>query len=349
MEQDNLIHSMLELIDRPAFCVQGGVIVQANKAAQQRFLTVGSSIYDLLGSSASAYKDYTGGSLSVTLTIENVKLGAEVTRIGDLDIFSLESDDSGLRAIALAAQHLRGPLNSIMTVADQLCGDDTNYRSQLQRGLHRMHRMICNMSDSYRYQQDRAAHLETTDITSVFDECMEAIITHLASSGIKLTYAGLNKSVIGLADREMLERAVYNLVTNAVKFKSGDSALEAKLQYHGNQLSFSLQAVQDQSAATSRAFSSYQRQPGIEDSRHGIGLGLPLVRAVAAAHGGTVLLDHPEEQIFRVTMTISITTSATSKVRSTIQIPVSNYAGDRDRGLLELSEILPLDAYRDMD
>ena len=349
MEQDNLIISMLELIDRPTFCVQGGTIIHANKAALQRLLKIGSSIYDLLDRNDSAYRTFTGGVLSLTVNIAGVKYIADVKRTGDVDIFSLEADDAQARAIALAAQHLRGPLNSIMTVADMLSDKDQGYRSQLQRSVHRLHRMICNMSDSYRYQQDQAVRLETTNITSVFDECMEAIGAHLASCGICLEYSGLNKVILGLADREMLERAIYNLITNAVKFKADGSNLEAKLSTTGNLLSFTLQTKQDESVATNRVFNSYQRQPGIEDSRHGIGLGMPLIRAVAAAHGGTILLDHPEENIFRVTMTIRITTEATGKVRSTIMLPVSNYAGDRDRGLLELSEILPLDAYQNMD
>lgn len=351
MEQDKTSFSLLELIERPAFCVRDGIVVQANQAARQMLLTPGIGVADLIKNNLQAYHDFSGGSVSLTVTVADTTCKAQVIRTDNCDVFVLDSGNPELRAIALAAQHLRSPLNSVMTVADHMKdSEDPKSLGQLQRGLHRLHRIVCNMSDSYRYQQDNAARLETTDITSVFDECMEAIGTHLSACGIQLKYTGLSRIVLGLADREMLERAVYNLISNAVKFMTAGSTLEAKLTQTGSVLCFT---VQDQGQCftpeNQSAFCRYLREPGVEDSRHGIGLGMALVRAVAASHGGTVLIDHPDGLGTRVTMTISVTSSSESMVRSSIQLPVSNYAGDRDRGLLELSEILPADAYQNMD
>lgn len=352
MEQDNITVSLLELIERPAFCVRDSVVVQANQAARQMLLTPGVGVADLLKNNYQAYRDFSGGSLSLTVTVADTTCKTQVIHTDDCDIFVLDSGNPELRAIALAAQHLRSPLNSVMTVADLMKGsEDPKCLGQLQRGLHRLHRIVCNMSDSYRYQQDNAARLETTDISSVFDECMEAISTYLSICGIKVKYTGLSRIVLGLADREMLERAVYNLISNAVKFMTAGSTLEAKLTQSGSMLCFT---VQDQGQCfttenQSSAFCRYLREPGVEDSRYGIGLGMALIRAVAASHGGTVLIDHPTGQGARITMTLSVTCSPESMVRSSIQLPISNYAGDRDRGLLELSEVLPADAYQNMD
>ncbi|MBR4109144.1 MAG: HAMP domain-containing histidine kinase [Oscillospiraceae bacterium] len=348
MEQENMISSLLELVERPALCVCNGTIVQVNQSARQRMIHVGMPISDLLAEDNTAYAGFQGGTLTLNTVISGVVCKAQVSRIGDKDIFVLEADDPELRAIALAAQHLRNPLNSVITVSELISCDNDKYMSQLQRGLHRLHRIVCNMSDSYRYQQDSAARMETTDIPSVIDESMEAIRTHLEGCGIQVQYTGLGMPVYGLADREMLERAVYNLISNAVKFMADDGKLSVKLMQNENQLSFTVQTSGTPSNPNS-IFKRYQRQPGVEDSRHGIGLGMPLVRAVAAAHGGTVLIDHPDEETTRITMTISVTTSTENVVRSSIRLPVSNYAGDRDRGLLELSEILPADAYQNMD
>ena len=348
MEQENIVSSLLELVERPALCVCNGTIVQVNQSAHQKMINVGMPISDLLAEDDTAYAGFQGGTLTLSLVLSGVPCKAQVSRIGDNDIFVLETDDPELRAIALAAQHLRNPLNSVITVSELISCDNDKYMSQLQRGLHRLHRIVCNMSDSYRYQQDSAARMETTDIVSVIDESMEAIRTHLESCNIQVQYAGLGRSVYGLADREMLERAVYNLISNAVKFMAEDGILSVKLTQNANLLSFAVQASGVPSNPNS-IFKRYQRQPGVEDSRHGIGLGMPLVRAVAAAHGGTVLIDHPDEETTRITMTISVTTSTENIVRSSVRLPVSNYAGDRDRGLLELSEILPADAYQNMD
>lgn len=350
MEQDNITVSLLELIERPAFCVRDGVIVNANQAACQRLLTPGTPVADLVKDCRDDYQNYSGGSLSLTVTVAGLSCNAQLIRAGGQEIFVLESENSELRAIALAAQHLRNPLNSVMTVADLLPCEDADAAkqlAQLQKGLFQLHRIVCNMSDSYRYQQTGAAHMETTDITGIFYDTIEAIATHLSANGITLKYAGLSQTVLGLADREMLERAIYNLISNAAKFMTAGSILEAKLTQKGNILCFTVQETGPdiRMGQQTNPFFRYLREPGIEDSRNGIGLGMALVRAVAASHGGTVLVDQPEGMGTRVTVTIAVTQNKESMIRSSIKLPTSTYAGDRDRGLLELSEILPSDSY----
>lgn len=352
MEHKNTYSALLGLIERPALLVQQGYITHVNQAARQIPLIPGTKIDTVITDNLNEYLTFSGGSLSLTVTVGNNPYKAQVLQTSDGDIFVLDTEYPELRAVALAAQHLRSPLNSVMTVADLLSTTSTEsapHLAQLQRGLHRLHRIICNMSDSYRYQQKGSARLEMTDITSVFKESMEAIDTRLSSNGIQIHYTGLSQPVIGLADREMLERAVYNLISNAVKFMSAGSALDVKLTQNGNVLCFTVQNEDHVPMPQNRPFNRYLREPGIEDSRNGIGLGMALVRGVAACHGGTVLVDNPTPQTTRITMTLCVSSTTDPMVRSTIQLPISNYAGDRDRGLLELSEILPAESYQNMD
>ena len=89
--------------------------------------------------------------------------------------------------------------------------------------------------------------------------------------------------------------------------------------------------------------SRYLRQPGIEDSRFGIGLGMVLIRSTAALHGGTVLIDQPQGSGTRITMTLAIRQNTGGQLRSPM-LRV-DYSGERDHGLLELSESLPAFLY----
>ena len=91
-------------------------------------------------------------------------------------------------------------------------------------------------------------------------------------------------------------------------------------------------------------YDRYRRQPGPEDGRFGIGLGMVLVRQPAAAHGGTVLMEHGADFGLRLTMTIPIRPPSDPNVRSPM-IHV-DYAGDRDHFLLELADCLPAEVYR---
>ena len=68
-----------------------------------------------------------------------------------------------------------------------------------------------------------------------------------------------------------------------------------------------------------------------------------LIRSAATHHGGTVLVDRPSGAGTRITMTLAIRKSDDSQLRS--PICKIDYAGGRDRTLIELSECLPPDAY----
>ena len=71
------------------------------------------------------------------------------------------------------------------------------------------------------------------------------------------------------------------------------------------------------------------------------------VRAAAAVPGGTVLITQPPEGGTRVILSIPIRADLYSEMRSlTLRI---DYAGEKDHGLLELSDVLPPSFYAKRD
>lgn len=345
MDQSNHNNPLLDLLDRPAFLVHSGIISQVNRAAQQKLICAGLPVAALLGEHLNIYEAFQGGSLYLSLQLDGGICDATVTLAGEDHLFCLEEGVQADQALALAAQQLRAPLHSLFSSVEA--------RPELQsvhQGLYQLQRIITNMSDFPRYQEQKDARMEATDLCRVFAETMEKAAVLLEQAGIQLNYSALPAYVIGLADREMLERAVYNLISNAAKFSPQGSTVEAKLTHSGNMLYFT---IQDQGEGISpqvlsSVFSRYLRSPGIEDSRHGVGLGLALVRSAASCHRGTVLIDQPEGGGTRITMTITVLPVDNTLLRSPIRIPFNDYAGGRDHGLLELSDILPCDLYKEI-
>ena len=344
---------MLDLMIRPGFCVKEGKIVKVNQAAQGYLLCAGMELQPLLLTGAAEYQEFTEGCLYLTLSLDGQALGASVTRMNGLDVFVLEqdADNQELRSMALAAKELREPLASIMITAGNLfplsaAQEDPQIRdhaARLNRGLFQMLRVIGNMSDANRYAH--SSRQETLAIDREFDEIFEKVNATLAHTGVHLTYTGLQEMVLCLGDREQLERAVLNILSNALKFTPKNGTIEASLTRRNHMLKLSVQDSGEGMEESVRAnvFHRYLRQLTIEDSRFGIGLGMVLIRLAAANHGGTVLIDHPEGKGTRITMTIAIRQNTNNMVRS--PITRVDYAGGHDHTLLELADCLPASLY----
>lgn len=354
MEQLENISGMLDLMVRPAFCVADGRIVAVNPAARSRLIECGTAIEDLLLTGREEYREFRDGCLYLTLRLNEHISGASLSRRGDYRIFILEQDDEQpeLHALALAARELREPLSGIMTAADRLfpaLADDPSTQNQVARinkSLFQMLRVIGNMSDAARYQEPAEQLSEIRDITAILEELFQETAVLAEQAGLRLTFQNLPRKLLMLVDAEKLERALYNILSNAIKFTPAGGTIEANLTQRGKLLYLT---VQDSGSGVDPAIRSgihsrYLRQPGIEDGRYGIGLGMVLIRAAALAHGGTVLMEHPADSGTRITMTLEIRQDTGGALRSPI-LRV-DYAGERSHGLVELSEVLPAALYQ---
>lgn len=352
MNQQKDIPGMLDLMIRPGFCVKENIIEKVNPAAQGLLLTPGTNVQELLLTGKEEYAAFSGGCLYLTLSLSGHICGASVVRMGAYDIFLLEqdSDNGELRSMALAARELREPLANIMNTANRLFPEsaltDEHTKQQvahLNRGLYQMLRILSNMSDAGNCST--GSHQEIRDICRILEEIFEKAQTLISHTGIQLTYEGLQESIYSLVDPEQLERAVLNILSNAIKFTRSGDTIVAKLTRRGTMLQLSIQDSGSGIAENilSNVFYRYLRQPAIEDSRFGIGLGMVLIRSAAANHGGTVLIDQPNGKGTRITMTLAIRQNTDNLLRS--HILRVDYAGERDHGLVELSECLPPHLY----
>ena len=353
MEQFQNALGMLDLIQQPAFCVQRGTIMKVNPAAAVFLIEPGAKVETLLHTGAEEYADFCGGSLYLTLSICGQHIGASVTRMQEFDVFTLEQAeaDAHLQALALAARELREPLSNVMITADKLFpelanGDEKtqDQLSRMNRGLFQLLRIVSNMSDASNYCADMGAHQEVRDICGVLDEIFRHAATLTAHTAVTLNYTGHPESVYTLADAQKLERMVLNILSNAIKFTPPGGTINAKLTRRGMRMYLS---VCDSGSGIPEnlrgsVFSRYTREPGLEDGRYGLGLGLALIRRTATLHGGTVLIDHPDQAGTRITVSFAIRQGSAMVRSPRFRI---DYAGERDHGLIELSDVLPAHLY----
>lgn len=350
MEENKDMIALLDKMLQPVFCVKEYTVVHANAAAGQLFLAPGTDIRPLLAGSLEEYEAFQDGCLYLSLTVSGQALSGCVQRVNDLDIFELDtgSESAVLRSLALVAAELRKPLGSALSNTEALLEelDDPNTRqqlSQLNKGLYRILRVLGNMSDAA--EPGTLSRQETVNLPEVFEGIFQKASAMLAQAGITLEYEGLSEAVYSLADSSQLERAVLNILSNAAKFSPRGSSLRASLTRRGRVLRLT---VQDSGNGIAREvmgslFHRYLRQPGIEDSRFGLGLGIRLVHDIARQHGGTLLISGSETGGTQTVLTLAIRQPEQCRMCSPV-FPM-DLSGGYDAGLVELSDVLPAELF----
>ncbi len=331
MEQ---LDQLLDLLDRPAFCVEDGCITALNPAARSFALDPGMPISELLTSGREAYAEFTDGCLTLVLALPGGAVCATVTALdrGQLFILEPETAEDDLRMLALAAQALREPLSDVMALVDSL-PPETRQLPEISRGLHRLLRIVGNMTPQPPFRP------EMIDLNALLREVWDKAQTACEAKGIRFTFIPSPAPVYSAADGGLLTRVIHNLLSNSMKF-SPVGQVRLELQRSG---AFCRIRYWDSGAVLPPdPFTRYLREPGLEDPRCGLGMGLRLVRTAAVAHGGTVLMTAPKEG--GVLTELRLPLAQNTPLRSP-RLRIS-YTGEWDPLLVELSDVLPPEFYK---
>ena len=110
------------------------------------------------------------------------------------------------------------------------------------------------------------------------------------------------------ADRSRLERVALNLVSNAVKYSAKGTAIVLRVERCRDQ---AVLTVQDHGVGMSGedlklAFQSFGRGHGAHRMAQGTGLGLPIVKQIVEAHGGTIAIQSQPGEGTAVTVALPI-------------------------------------------
>lgn len=338
---------MIQYISQPAFLVKDGIVIEANRSAETHQIKIGAHVNELITLGSDEYRSFFSGKLYLEL-----KTGrAWVSNCNGIHLFCMEDSYSlpELRAFALAAQHLRTPLSNAVSgtellIQNELLQNDEIKKQlgQINRSLYQLIRTVCNMSDVAQLGTAGNIKFELENAASVFSEIFEKAANLAENADRTLKFHGLKQSVSCVMDVQLLERAVLNLISNAIKFSPTGSTIQATLNQKENRLSLTIEnSLQDGiTGIYGNAFRRFLREPGIEGGHLGIGIGMSIVSRAVAAHGGTVLLNTSEKNSVKIIVSIPIRTTNEPILQSNIVL-LGGYTGGIDHYLIELSDVLP--------
>ncbi len=349
------LKQVLDCVAQPAFLVRDSVIRYANPGALQLPVTPDRPVNTVLGFDAARYAAFDGsGALCLPVTAGNKSHQALIRRIRHGDLFLLEpdnDDDTAIRlsAFATAAQALRLPTSNLFATASRLFPyleefEDPEIQKHvaiLNKYCYQLLRTIGNMSDAGTlYSGDVVMRFEQVELYGYFRSLAEKAEAMCAAAGISFHFDCPAGNFFGRIDPARLERAVLNLLSNALKHTPEGGAIRMVFERGGSLSTISVANSSEgmDASALGSAFSRFAEPVGF-DPRDGIGLGLPIARWIAGLHGGTVMLNSRPDG-----STTAALSFETGRGEASLHTPMVRYGGF-DPFLVELSDALPTEVY----
>ena len=248
------------------------------------------------------------------------------------------------------AVQLRGALANIHGALGRLAPERLRDRDTgtdrsaaiLCQSYYKILRVVNNLSDAPMLAEDKPLDTENVELVELLEGlCRQGqVLAELL--GLNLSFTCRDRAHVIAANRELLERLFWNLVSNAMKFTPPGGTIEVSLRLGPDCV---LLCVKDSGPGIpadklERLFDRWQHS-SMDLPVHGLGLGLPLCRRIAEGHGGTIMAESVVGKGSRFTLSIPDRLAGTSGV-SDIAL---DYSGGFNRTLLALADALPARAF----
>jgi PAS domain S-box-containing protein len=203
--------------------------------------------------------------------------------------------------IGLVSHELRSPLTVIMGAVNTVLSEGPHLSEEETRQLLRdaaiesetLSHLLGNLLELSRAQAERLVlHAEAINVKKVIQDAIEGVKRQ--SSAHQFVVNAPQKLPPVYADPLRLERILYNLLENAVKYSPRGGEVKVSVQPEKEQLVIGVsdQGVGISSADQAKLFAPFQR---LEESRpggaRGVGLGLLVCQRLVEAHGGRIWVE----------------------------------------------------------
>jgi CHASE2 domain-containing sensor protein/signal transduction histidine kinase len=192
-------------------------------------------------------------------------------------------------ALKLLTHDMRSPQVSIITLLDhQKDKVDGELRRRIGDYAHRTLALADGFVDLARAQA-RKLVIDEVNYADIVQDAVDALWPQATAKKITLATQGTDLEMWGWADRELLTRAMINLIDNAIKYSPADTTVTCTLAGNGTEAIMSI-CDQGEGIPADRIDSLFLPfdRAGRQD-QNGAGLGLAFVHSVAERHGARLL------------------------------------------------------------
>lgn len=242
--------------------------------------------------------------VSVAVTRRAAHAGEDSGYIFVATDISQQQESSRLKDefVSLISHELRTPLSSILgylelTLDDQenpLSDEQREYLGVVERNANRLLALVGDLLFAAQVEAGRfSLARKPVGVGAVVAESVESLRQRAVTGGVDLRLEPLAEEVELDADRVRLGQAFDNLLSNAIKFTPPGGAVTVRLSADATAgtvtITFRDTGIGIPEAEISHLWERFFRaSTATGKAVPGTGLGLPIVRAIVQAHGGTI-------------------------------------------------------------
>jgi len=206
-----------------------------------------------------------------------------------------ESEQKVRQFAADASHELRTPLTTIRGYAElyrqgALDPDRLpNAMRRIEQEADRMSSLVAELLELARLDRDSSLDLTETDLSALV---VDAVADAQAVEPNRPVNARTPATLVVVADEPRIRQVLANLLGNVREHTAPDTPVAVRLSEagHGALLEVTDRGLGMDAEAAARAFDRFYRGGHNGQDGHGSGLGLSIVQAIAAAHGGHAML-----------------------------------------------------------
>lgn len=238
------------------------------------------------------------------------------------------------RYLASVSHEIRSPLNAIYGYAQLVERDDgVNARDAakvIRRCAEHLSSLVDGLLDISQVEKGMLRlKLDVIELVPFLEQIVSIVRPSAAAKGLAFEYVTEGRLPHFVrTDPSRMRQVLINLLANAIKFTDRGS-VTFRLVYRAQIARFEISdtgagiALEDQE----RVFNPFER--GVDEARPGIGLGLPIARALAEILGGSLELDSEPGRGTTFTITVMLSEVTGKLEHRTAGRHVSGYTGPR--------------------
>nr|WP_306805908.1 response regulator [Caballeronia sp. BR00000012568055] len=249
-----------------------------------------------------------------------------------------------------------GPLEEMLAKPERIGREDVRIIEIMHRNGLRLLKLVNALLDFSRIEAGRIEmHVQRTDLTAFTVELASLFRSAIETAGLRLYIDMAAEPIVAAVDRDMWEKVVMNLLSNAYKF-TFEGTIEIALGHNAAgdiEMSVRDTGIGISKQELARVFERFHRVAGAAGrSVEGSGIGLAMVQELVKLHGGTIDADSTLGEGTRFVITLPAASEsaeglshaqASSGARSYVNEAL-RWSPDREDVLLSDADHAPLGA-----